>query len=171
MTSRQSSLRSFLKVNRASAAGYMGSMKMVDVRRDPIGPINRFIIWVFSGKRPRVLRRLVSILFHVELPVLQHPLRMAHPYGIIIAGNVSLGRNVTVFQGVTIGSKRDGRRAGSPVIEDDVCIFPNAVVIGQITIGVGAIIGPGSVVVDDVPPGVTVVGNPARQLHAGSGTK
>lgn len=89
---------------------------MVDVRCDPIGPVNRFIYWVYSGKRPRVLRRMVSILFHIELPVLQQPIRMAHPYGIII-------------------------------------------------------IGPGAVVVNDVPPGVTVVGNPARQIHAGSGAK
>lgn len=141
---------------------------MTDVRCDPIGPVNRFIVWVYSGKRPRVLRRMVSILFHIELPVLRQPIRMAHPYGIIISGDVILGKNVTVFQGVTIGNKRDGRRAGSPVIKDDVCIFPNAVVIGQITIGAGAIIGPGAVVVNDVPPGATVVGNPARILHSGS---
>jgi len=144
---------------------------MADVRCDPIGPVNRFIIWVYSGKRPRILRRLVSILFHIELPVLQRPIRMAHPYGIIIDGSVILGKNVTVFQHVTIGSKREGRRAGSPVIGDDVCIFPNAVVIGNITIGSGAIIGPGSVVVEDVPPGATVVGNPARLLHTGISTK
>ena len=144
---------------------------MQDVRRDPIGPVNRFIIWIYSGRRPRVLRRLVSVLFHVELPVLQHPLRLAHPYGIFISGDVILGRNVTVFQGVTIGSKRNGRRAGSPVIGDDVCIFPNAVVIGRITIGAGAVIGPGAVVVDDVQPGVTVVASPARPLHAGDAAR
>lgn len=146
-------------------------MKLADFRHDPLGPVNRFIIWVFSGKRPKILRRFVSIVFHVELPVLQYPLRMTHPYGIIISSNVRLGKNVSVFQGVTIGTKREGRRAGSPVIEDDVCIFPNAVVIGQITIGAGATIGPGSVVVDDVPPGVTVEGNPARLLQARSGAK
>lgn len=146
---------------------------MTDVRCDPIGPVNRFINWIFSGGgwKPKILRKLVSIVFHVELPVLKHPLRMNHPYGIIINSSVQLGKNVTVFQGVTIGSKRNGRKAGSPVIGNDVCIFPNAVVIGQITIGAGATIGPGSVVVDDVPPGVTVVGNPARQIHAGSGVK
>lgn len=144
---------------------------MADVRSDPIGPVNKFIVWVFSGQRPRVLRRLVSIIFHIELPVLRQPLRMAHPYGIIISGDVILGKNVTVFQGVTIGSKRDGRNAGTPTIEDDVCIFPNAVVIGRITIGAGAIIGPGAVVVNDVPPGVTMIGNPARPLYAGNGTK
>jgi len=140
---------------------------MSDVRNDPIGPVNKFICWIYSGNRPRVLRRLVSIVFHIELPVLRHPVRMAHPYGIIITGNATLGRNVTVFQGVTIGSKRLGKRAGSPTIEDDVCIFPNAVIVGNITIGAGATIAPGAVVFDDVPAGATVVGNPAHLLQAG----
>ena len=146
-------------------------MELSDFRHDPLGPVNRFIIWVFSGKHPKILRRFVSIVFHVKLPVLVYPLRMTHPYGIIISSNVRLGKNVSVFQGVTIGTKREGRRAGSPVIGDDVCIFPNAVVIGKITIGAGATIGPGSVVVDDVPPGVTVVGNPARQLQTRNGSR
>lgn len=142
-----------------------------DVRNDPIGSVNRFICWVFRGRRPRVLRRCVSIVFHMELPVLRYAVRLPHPYAIVITGNATIGRNVTVFQGVTIGSKRSGRRAGAPVIEDDVCIFPNAVVVGQVTVGAGAVIGPCSVVVDDVPAGATVVGNPARQLRAGTGTQ
>jgi serine acetyltransferase len=137
----------------------------MDVRLDPIGPVNRFIIWVFTGKKPRVLRRMVSIIFHIELPTLQFPLRMTHPYGIIISGDVVLGKNVTVFQGVTIGSKRDGKKAGSPTIEDDVCIFPNAVLIGRIKVGRGAIVAPGSVVIEDVPAGATVAGNPAKVIH------
>ena len=136
----------------------------MDVRLDPIGPVNRFIIWAFTGKKPRVLRRIVSIIFHVELPVLQSPLRMTHPYGIIVSGDVVLGKNVTVFQGVTIGSKRDGKKAGSPIIEDDVCIFPNAVLIGRITVGRGAVVAPGSIVIDDVPAGATVAGNPAKVI-------
>jgi len=111
------------------------------------------------------------MVFHMELPVLRYAVRLPHPYGIVITGNATIGRNVTVFQGVTIGSKRSGRRAGAPVIEDDVCIFPNAVVVGQVTVGAGAVIGPCSVVVDDVPAGATVAGNPARQLSAGRGTQ
>ena len=141
---------------------------MSDVRNDSIGPVNRLICWVFMRRRQRWLKRCVSILFHVELPVLRSPLRMPHPYGIVVNGNVTLGSNVTIFQGVTIGSKRSGRRAGAPVIEDDVCIFPNSVVIGQVTVGAGATIGPCSVVVDDVPPGAVVAGNPACQISARS---
>lgn len=144
---------------------------MSDVRNDPIGSVNRLICWVFSGRRPKWLRRCVSMVFHVELPILRSAVRLPHPYGVVINANVTLGRNVTVFQGVTIGSKRTGRRAGAPVIEDDVCIFPNSVVVGRVTVGAGAIIGPCSVVIDDVPAGAVVAGNPARQVSAPSATQ
>jgi serine O-acetyltransferase len=73
---------------------------------------------------------------------------------------------VTVFQGATIGNRRLDRRAGSPIIQDDVCIFLNAVIVGNTIVDAGATVGPGAVVVDDVPPGATVVGNPARVIHA-----
>ncbi len=55
-----------------------------DVRNDPIGPINKCINWVFMGKKPRLLRRLVGIIFHIELPTLVHHFRMPHPFGIIV---------------------------------------------------------------------------------------
>jgi serine acetyltransferase len=139
---------------------------MADVRYDPIGSLNRLICWVFSGNRPSALRRLVSIIFHVELPILQHPLRMPHPYQIVVNPSAKLNKNITIYQGVTIGSKREGNKSGAPVIENDVVIFPNAVVIGGVTIGAGAIIGPNAVVVNDVPPGITVVGNPARPIRS-----
>lgn len=138
-----------------------------DVRNDPLGITNRFLCWVFGEGRPRLLRRLASAVFHVELPELRYPVRMPHPHGIVVNGGVRLGRNVTLYQGVTLGSKRYGKNAGAPVVEDDVCIFPNAVVVGGVTLGAGAIIASCSVVIADVPPGVTVAGNPARPLAAG----
>lgn len=136
----------------------------MDVRNDPIGLVNRIICWAFTGRKPSALRRIVSTIFHVELPILSSPVRMAHPYGIIVNGRATLGRDVTLFQGVTIGSKRQGRRQGVPTIGDRVVIYPNAVIVGQVTIGDGATIGPGAVVTDDVPAGATAVGNPARIL-------
>jgi serine acetyltransferase len=133
-----------------------------DVRNDPIGPVNKFINWIFMGKKPRLLRRLVGMFFHIELPALAYPVRMAHPFGIVVNGGARLGRNVTIYQHVTIGSKRVGRNAGVARIGDDVVIFPNPVIVGAVSIGEGAVIAPGAVVIDDVPTGATAAGNPAR---------
>lgn len=108
-----------------------------DVRNESIGLVNSFINWVFMGRKPRLLRRLVSIIFHIELPTLVYPLRLGHPFGVVVAPSVTIGRNVTIYQHVTIGTKRLGRKAGSPIIGDHVVIFPNAVVVGGISLGGG----------------------------------
>lgn len=51
-----------------------------------------------------------------------------------------------------------------PIVEDDAILGANAVLLPGVRIGAGAIVGAGAVVTHDVPPGVTVVGNPARRL-------
>lgn len=71
-----------------------------------------------------------------------------------------IGKNLTVYQGVTLGIQ-DGKR---PVVEDDVTIYPNAVVVGGVKLGKGCAVGALSYVSHDVPDGITVVGAPAREL-------
>lgn len=73
-----------------------------------------------------------------------------------IAHNVKIGKHCLITSGVTIG--------GSTIIEDDVYIGIGAIIRNKIKIGKGAYIGMGAVVVSDVPEGVTVVGNPAKQF-------
>ena len=51
------------------------------------------------------------------------------------------------------------------VVEDDVSIGGNATIAPGVHIGAGSLIGAGSVVIEDVPPGVVVVGNPARVVR------
>lgn len=63
-----------------------------------------------------------------------------------------IGRNFTVYSGVTIGRHRNG----VPTIGDDVSIFPNAVVCGPITLGDGVVVGALSYVDKDVPVGAKV---------------
>jgi len=55
------------------------------------------------------------------------------------------------------------------VVESEASIGSGAVIIGGVRIGAGALVGAGAVVTQDVPPGKTVTGVPARALEAGSG--
>lgn len=70
----------------------------------------------------------------------------------------SIGSNFSCIQCITIG-KKDGKR---PTIGDNVSIYANAIIIGDVHIGNNVIIGAGAVVVKDVPDNAVVVGNPAR---------
>ena len=87
-------------------------------------------------------------------------LRLYHGYALVIHDNVVMGTDCTLRHATTLGMRRGPDDC--PVIGDRVDIGSNSVIIGAITIGDDAVIGAGSVVIHDVPPGVTVAGNPAR---------
>jgi len=79
--------------------------------------------------------------------------------GIFISLGAEIGKNVTIFQQVTIGSNtlKDSSKVGSPIIKDNVYIGAGAKIIGAVTIGENARIGANAVVVKDVPANSTVV--------------
>ncbi len=88
-------------------------------------------------------------------------LRIDHSYGIVISGDASLGDDVVLRNGVTIGVRRTGVR-GSPVIGNRVDIGAGAKILGAIHIGDDACIGANAVVLMDVPANAIVFGVPAR---------
>ncbi len=85
-----------------------------------------------------------------------------HGNGVIIGETAVIGDNVTLYQGVTLGGtgKEHGKR--HPTVGNNVMISAGAKVLGSFKIGDNSKIGAGSVVLNEVPPGSTVVGVPGR---------
>ena len=91
-----------------------------------------------------------------------------HGTGTVIGETCIIGRNVRLYQGVTLGAKsfpkgENGHLvkgiARHPIVEDNVTIYSGATILGRITIGEGAVIGGNVWVVDDVPPGTKIYRN------------
>lgn len=85
-----------------------------------------------------------------------------HASGIVIGETSVVGDNVSILHNVTLGGTGKEVCDRHPKIASDVMIGAGAKILGNIHIGQGVKIGAGSVVLEDVPPHVTVVGVPAR---------
>ena len=118
---------------------------------------------------PKLLTYMNIVLFGMEVtprceigPGVFFP----HTSGIVI-GARRLGRNATVFQGVTLGAKEldmGFEPALRPEVGDNVVLGSGCKVLGGIRIGDNVTVGANSVVVDSVEPSGTVVGIPARRI-------
>jgi serine O-acetyltransferase len=88
-----------------------------------------------------------------------------HGMGVVIGETAEIGRDVTLYQGVTLGGTgfQTGKR--HPTVQDNVTIGSGAKLLGPITIGHGSKIGANTVVIHDVPPNTTVVGNPGHPVR------
>ncbi len=85
-----------------------------------------------------------------------------HGAGVVIGETSEIGSDVLMYQGVVLGGTTLKKGKRHPTIGNNVVMGTGAVALGAITIGDGANIGSGSVVVKSVPPGTTVVGIPGR---------
>jgi serine O-acetyltransferase len=94
---------------------------------------------------------------------------ITHGWGLVISPEATIGSNVTVLHGVTIGQKHKistgGRVKSYPTIEDEVWIGPHAVVAGGVIVGRGSRIAPGTIVTDDIEPYTIVGGNPMQVIR------
>ncbi len=88
-----------------------------------------------------------------------------HGMGVVIGETARVGSNVTLYQGVTLGGNGFATGKRHPTVEDNVTIGSGAKLLGPIVIGHGAKIGANTVVITDVPPNATVVGNPGHPVR------
>lgn len=89
-----------------------------------------------------------------------------HGMGLVIGETAEVGDDVTLYHGVTLGGVSLKQEKRHPTIGNCVVVGSGAQVLGPITVGEKALIGANAVVLSDVPPGVTMVGIPARQVIA-----
>ena len=120
-------------------------------------------------RRLRWLGRLVSHIARFLTGIEIHPgatignrFFIDHGMGVVIGETAVVGNDVTLYHGVTLGGTSWAKGKRHPTLEDGVVIGAGAQILGPITIGARAKVGSNAVVVKNVPPGTTAVGNPAR---------
>ena len=87
-----------------------------------------------------------------------------HATGVVIGETAKIDKNVSIFQGVTLGGKGNERGDRHPKIQSGVSIYASSTVLGNITIGKNSTIAAGSLVLKDVDPNTIVAGIPAKVL-------
>ncbi len=90
-----------------------------------------------------------------------------HGAGVVIGETAEIRDDVLMYQGTVLGGTSLKKEKRHPTVGSHVVIGTGAVALGAISIGDGARVGAGSVVIKSVPPGATVVGIPGRVVEDG----
>lgn len=156
------------------------------IKRDPAARSRAEVILCYPGLHALVFHRVAHALWVREWRLLGrfiaqfarilsgveiHPgatigrrLFIDHATGVVIGETAEVGDDVTLYQGVTLGGTSLAQGKRHPTLEDGVIVGSGAQVLGAHVIGAGARIGANAVVLEDVPPGATMVGIPAKMV-------
>ncbi len=133
--------------------------------------MHRIAHWLWTH-RLIFLARLLSEIARFRTGIEIHPgarigrrFFIDHGMGVVIGETAVVGNDVLMYKGVVLGGTTSERVKRHPTIGDEVVLGTDAVVLGNITVGTGAKVGSGSVVVKEVPPFATVVGVPGRVVR------
>jgi serine O-acetyltransferase len=116
---------------------------------------------------PRAIAYMARAVTGVEIhpaAIIGREFFIDHGAGVVIGETARIGDRVTLYQGVTLGGTgfQPGKR--HPTLGNNVTVGSGAKLLGPIAVGDGAKVGANTVVVEDVPPGATVVGNPGHPV-------
>jgi serine O-acetyltransferase len=109
----------------------------------------------------QLLRALTGIEIHPGA-VIGPGFFIDHGMGVVIGETAEIGRDVTLYHGVTLGGVSLNKGKRHPTLEDGVVVGAGAKILGAITIGESSRIGANAVVVKSVPPDSVVVGVPGQ---------
>ena len=163
----------------------LGAARQRDPAARRLGSLE--VLLTYPGVHALLAHRVAHGLFELGLPLApralayasravtgieMHPaasvgraLLIDHGGGVVIGETAEVGDGVTMYQGVTLGGTGFARGKRHPTVEDDVVIGSGAKLLGPIRVGRAAKVGANSVVIHDVPPNSTVVGNPGRPVR------
>lgn len=113
----------------------------------------------------RLLSALVAGLWGISLDYttqVGRRVRLWHHGGMFL-GARAIGDDVHIRHNTAFGIQNRGEKDGKPIIGNRVDVGVGACIVGPVTVGDDAVVGPNSVVVRHVPPGAVVMGVPARQ--------
>lgn len=153
-------------------------------RNDPAAR-NKFEIFLtYSGVHALSCHRAANFCFRIHLKLLAriisqwakfttgieiHPAAKIEPgvfidhgSGVVIGETAEVRSGAVIYQGVTLGGNGKERGKRHPTLMENVTVFAGAKILGGFTVGEGAKIGAGAVVLKEVPPRATVVGVPGR---------
>ncbi len=157
--------------------------------RDPAAQgVSSFeILTTWAGVQALLTHRVAHALLEAGVPVLPRTIAYAtravtgveihpaarigrrffidHGAGVVIGETAVIGECVTLYQGVTLGGTGFQRGKRHPTLGDNVTVGSGAKLLGPIAVGDNAKIGANTVVVEDVPPSSTVVGNPGHPVR------
>lgn len=113
----------------------------------------------------RILSQLARFFTGIEIhpgAKIESGVFIDHGMGVVIGETAEVRTGVVIYQGVTLGGTGKERGKRHPTIMENVVLSAGAKVLGGFTVGEGAKIGAGAVVLKEVPPYATVVGVPGR---------
>jgi serine O-acetyltransferase len=121
--------------------------------------------WRFGARLLSWLGRFLSNVDIHPAAKIGHRFFIDHGAGVVIGETAEIGNDVTLYHGVTLGGTSWSPGKRHPSLEDRVVVGAGAKILGPIIIGRGTRVGANSVVIESTPPGVTVVGIPARVVR------
>lgn len=132
--------------------------------------------WLWRNERAHLalyLQSRMSELFAVDIhpaATLGEGIFIDHATGVVIGETASVGNDVSILHGVTLGGTGKAGGDRHPKVGNGVLIGAGAKVLGNIEVGEGAKIASGSVVLKPVCPHSTVAGVPAKPVGGCPGT-
>ncbi|MFW6207967.1 MAG: serine O-acetyltransferase, partial [Spirochaetota bacterium] len=122
-----------------------------------------------------LIPRIITEIAHSKTGIDIHPgaqigerCFIDHGTGVVIGETSIIGKNVRLYQGVTLGARsfpldENGKPIKGidrhPILEDDVIIYSGATLLGRIRIGKGSVIGGNVWLTEDIEPGTTIRAN------------